>query len=146
MIDATSKLLRRVVGFDPAVILIDLENPSRDVLEDLFTVLQTVHRPIGMFVALVEIHAAELSEEMTERLARGDAAGALIHSALAFLAVAPLEGAAPAVCDASDEAAAGAFAAAARAAGVTANVIDRPAHCTFPFGSIVNRSPVVVAS
>ncbi len=37
------------------------------------------------------------------------------------------------------------FAAAARAAGVPVNVIDKPAFCQFQFGSIVNRSPVVVA-
>ncbi len=33
----------------------------------------------------------------------------------------------------------------ARAAGVPVNVIDKPAFCQFQFGSIVNRSPVVVA-
>ncbi|HKU99330.1 MAG TPA: siroheme synthase CysG, partial [Vineibacter sp.] len=37
-----------------------------------------------------------------------------------------------------------AFAAAARAAGVPFNVIDRPSLCQFQTGSIVNRSPVVV--
>jgi uroporphyrin-III C-methyltransferase / precorrin-2 dehydrogenase / sirohydrochlorin ferrochelatase len=36
------------------------------------------------------------------------------------------------------------FAAAARAAGVPVNVIDRPAHCDFAFGAIVNRSPLVI--
>src|SRR5262245_1692416 len=35
--------------------------------------------------------------------------------------------------------------AAARAAGVPINVIDRPAFCTFLFGAVVNRSPLVVA-
>ena len=39
---------------------------------------------------------------------------------------------------------AAAFAAAARAAGVPVNVIDKPAHCDFSFGAIVNRSPLVV--
>ena len=34
--------------------------------------------------------------------------------------------------------------AAARACGVPVNVIDRPAFCTFQFGAIVNRSPLVV--
>ncbi len=43
---------------------------------------------------------------------------------------------------ADDEA--GAFAAAARAAGVPVNVIDKPAFCDFSFGSIVNRSPLVI--
>ena len=36
------------------------------------------------------------------------------------------------------------FAAAARAAGVPVNVIDKPAFCDFSFGSIVNRSPLVI--
>jgi uroporphyrin-III C-methyltransferase/precorrin-2 dehydrogenase/sirohydrochlorin ferrochelatase len=37
-----------------------------------------------------------------------------------------------------------AFAMAARAAGVPVNVIDKPAFCDFAFGSIVNRSPLVI--
>lgn len=36
------------------------------------------------------------------------------------------------------------FAATARAAGVPVNVIDKPAYCDFSFGSIVNRSPLVI--
>jgi uroporphyrin-III C-methyltransferase/precorrin-2 dehydrogenase/sirohydrochlorin ferrochelatase len=47
-----------------------------------------------------------------------------------------------AACDDDDEAAR--FAAAARAAGVPVNVIDRPAYCDFAFGAIVNRSPLVI--
>jgi uroporphyrin-III C-methyltransferase/precorrin-2 dehydrogenase/sirohydrochlorin ferrochelatase len=35
--------------------------------------------------------------------------------------------------------------AAARSAGVPVNVIDKPAYCTFQFGAIVNRSPLVVS-
>jgi uroporphyrin-III C-methyltransferase/precorrin-2 dehydrogenase/sirohydrochlorin ferrochelatase len=36
------------------------------------------------------------------------------------------------------------FASAARARGVPVNVIDKPAYCDFAFGSIVNRSPLVI--
>lgn len=54
-----------------------------------------------------------------------------------------LSGAVLAIGDCEDDA--GTFAAAARAAGVPVNVIDKPAFCQFQFGSIVNRSPVVVA-
>lgn len=54
-----------------------------------------------------------------------------------------LPGAVLAVGDCEDDAAA--FFEAARAAGVPINVIDKPAFCQFQFGSIVNRSPVVVA-
>lgn len=43
----------------------------------------------------------------------------------------------------NDEAAAR-FSDAARAAGVPVNVIDKPAFCDFAFGSIVNRSPLVI--
>lgn len=53
-------------------------------------------------------------------------------------------GAALVVADAESDAEAAALQAAARAAGVPINIIDRPAFCDFQFGSIVNRSPVVV--
>lgn len=53
-------------------------------------------------------------------------------------------GAAMAVADCADDAEAAAFAAAARAAGVPLNVIDRPDFCDFSFGAIVNRSPLVI--
>jgi uroporphyrin-III C-methyltransferase / precorrin-2 dehydrogenase / sirohydrochlorin ferrochelatase len=53
-------------------------------------------------------------------------------------------GATIAVADCADDAEAADFAAAARAAGVPVNVIDRPAFCDFSFGAIVNRSPLVI--
>jgi len=43
-------LLKRIVATDPDVIFIDLENPNRDVLEQMFQVSRTVHRPVAMFV------------------------------------------------------------------------------------------------
>ncbi len=43
-------LLRRIVDADPDVIFIDLENPNRDVLEQMFQVSRSVHRPVAMFV------------------------------------------------------------------------------------------------
>jgi response regulator NasT len=46
----TTNLLARVYALDPDVILIDLENPSRDVLEQMFQVSRIVKRPIAMFV------------------------------------------------------------------------------------------------
>jgi uroporphyrin-III C-methyltransferase / precorrin-2 dehydrogenase / sirohydrochlorin ferrochelatase len=55
-----------------------------------------------------------------------------------------IAGAAIAVADCADDKEAAAFAAAARAAGVPVNVIDRPAFCDFAFGAIVNRSPLVI--
>jgi len=44
------ELLRKIVDVDPDVIFIDLENPNRDVLEQMFQVSRSVHRPIAMFV------------------------------------------------------------------------------------------------
>src|SRR5215468_11550417 len=49
-IDATAHLLARVYAIDPDVILIDLESPSRDVLEQMFQVSRAVRRPVAMFV------------------------------------------------------------------------------------------------
>lgn len=43
-------LLRRIVDEDPDVIFIDLENPNRDVLEQMFQVSRVVRRPVAMFV------------------------------------------------------------------------------------------------
>mgnify|MGYP000208924667 FL=1 len=57
---------------------------------------------------------------------------------------ADLTGAALAIADIEDDAEAHAFIAAAKAAAVPYNVIDRPEFCQFQFGAIVNRSPVVV--
>src|SRR3979490_3111695 len=49
-IDETAHLLARVYALDPDVILIDLESPSRDVLEQMFQVSRVVKRPVAMFV------------------------------------------------------------------------------------------------
>jgi response regulator NasT len=46
----TVKLLPRIASIDPDVILIDLENPSRDTLEQMFQVSRLARRPIAMFV------------------------------------------------------------------------------------------------
>ncbi len=54
-------------------------------------------------------------------------------------------GAELALADCETDAEAASFYAAARAAGVPVNVIDKPEFCQFQFGSIVNRSPVVVS-
>ena len=45
-----NNLLARISAVDPDVILIDLENPSRDVLEQMFQVSRIVKRPVAMFV------------------------------------------------------------------------------------------------
>ena len=43
-------LLTRIYALNPDVIVIDLENPSRDVLEQMFQVSRVVRRPVAMFV------------------------------------------------------------------------------------------------
>jgi response regulator NasT len=45
-----TNLLDRIYAIDPDVIIIDLENPRRDVLEQMFQVSRTVQRPVAMFV------------------------------------------------------------------------------------------------
>src|ERR1700731_3905668 len=49
-ISEMQNLLARIYALDPDVILIDLENPSRDILEQMFQVSRAVRRPIAMFV------------------------------------------------------------------------------------------------
>ncbi|MFD1330860.1 ANTAR domain-containing response regulator [Methylopila musalis] len=52
-----ANLLERIYAIDPDVILIDLADPSRDVLEQMFQVSRAVRRPVGMFVDQTD-HAA----------------------------------------------------------------------------------------
>lgn len=49
-LECTAGLLDQIYRIDPEVILIALENPSRDVLEQMFQVSRIVRRPIAMFV------------------------------------------------------------------------------------------------
>jgi response regulator NasT len=46
----TGNLLMRIYAIDPDVILIDLENPNRDTLEQMFQMSRAVRRPVAMFV------------------------------------------------------------------------------------------------
>jgi two-component system, response regulator / RNA-binding antiterminator len=49
-ISEMQSLLARIYALDPDIILIDLENPSRDSLEQMFQVSRAVKRPVAMFV------------------------------------------------------------------------------------------------
>jgi two-component system, response regulator / RNA-binding antiterminator len=49
-IGGMQSLLARIYALDPDIIVIALENPSRDILEQMFQVSRTVRRPIAMFV------------------------------------------------------------------------------------------------
>ena len=88
----------------------------------------------------------------------GDGAGAALFDSLAAAPPAgsiqverrgwqaeDLSGAALAVADLGDPTEASRFAAAARHAGVPVNVVDRTDECDVIFGTIVNRSPAVIA-
>jgi response regulator NasT len=50
VISETHGLLARLARLDPDVIVIDLENPSRDLLEQMFQVSRLIERPVAMFV------------------------------------------------------------------------------------------------
>src|SRR5215216_894015 len=92
--------------------------------------------------AEVDVLAAELSAEMLTLAAEPPAGAIVIHlrawEAQDFVGAAIAVGAFESDGEAED------FATAARAAGVPVNVIDKPAFCDFSFGSIVNRSPLVI--
>ena len=50
VIDTMTHMLRRLSAIDPDVIIIGIENPSRDALEQMFQVSRLVSRPVAMFV------------------------------------------------------------------------------------------------
>lgn len=49
-IGASVNLVSRIQALAPDVIIIDLENPDRDTLEQMFQVSRAIQRPIAMFV------------------------------------------------------------------------------------------------
>jgi two-component system, response regulator / RNA-binding antiterminator len=57
----TRNLLKRVCEADPDIILIDLESPSRDELEQMFQVSRMVRRPIAMFVDQADTASVQAS-------------------------------------------------------------------------------------
>jgi uroporphyrin-III C-methyltransferase/precorrin-2 dehydrogenase/sirohydrochlorin ferrochelatase len=92
--------------------------------------------------ANVDVFATHPSEELSATAAQAPRGAIALH-ARAWQA-ADIAGAALAVGGFDDEGEAQRFASAARSAGVPVNVIDKPAHCDFAFGAIVNRSPLVI--
>ncbi|HEY2533894.1 MAG TPA: ANTAR domain-containing protein [Xanthobacteraceae bacterium] len=58
-IEEMTNLLARIYTLDPDVILIDLANPSRDVLAQMFQVSRAVKRPVAMFVDQSDTAAIE---------------------------------------------------------------------------------------
>ncbi len=90
--------------------------------------------------ASVDVYALQFSDKMRE-LASGSQAIALHERVCGD---ADFAGVAIAIGCAESQGAAQAFHAAAKRAGVPANVIDRPAQSDFQFGAIVERSPLVI--
>ncbi|QRM55832.1 siroheme synthase CysG [Sinorhizobium sp. BG8] len=96
--------------------------------------------------ATVHVFAEELGETFAKLVAAGVShpKGQFLHERQSWESC-DFDGLALAIGDLEEDDEAEAFARAARAAGVPVNVIDKPAYCDFQFGSIINRSPVVVA-
>ena len=92
--------------------------------------------------AEVDVYAVQPGEELLAVAASAPCDNIKVHAA--DWRAENLAGAAVAVAAFADETEAARFAAAARAAGVPVNVVDRPAYCDFAFGAIVNRSPLVI--
>lgn len=96
--------------------------------------------------ARVHVHCPvdELSDVFRELLATDHDDGRYAHHPHHWHA-GIFDDAALALADCETDEEAEAFHTAARAASVPVNVIDKPAFCQFQFGSIVNRSPVIVS-
>jgi uroporphyrin-III C-methyltransferase / precorrin-2 dehydrogenase / sirohydrochlorin ferrochelatase len=92
--------------------------------------------------AEVDVFAERPCEEL--RAVAAQASRAAIRIRYRAWQASDLRGAALAVGWFDDDGQARRFAAAARTAGVPVNLIDKPAHCDFSFGAIVNRSPLVI--
>jgi response regulator NasT len=52
-------IARRIAEINPDVIVIDLENPNRDMLENMFQLSRVVKRPVAMFVDRSDAAAIE---------------------------------------------------------------------------------------
>jgi uroporphyrin-III C-methyltransferase / precorrin-2 dehydrogenase / sirohydrochlorin ferrochelatase len=96
--------------------------------------------------AIVHIYADKLTDVFASLVGESPAPQprCYIHHARACTA-ADMKDASLAIGDFESEADAELFLRAGVAAGTPVNVIDKPAFCQFQFGSIVNRSPVIVS-
>lgn len=92
--------------------------------------------------ATVDVYCS--TEHLGETMRAMIAAGAVTHHPHPWHC-GMFQGAVLALADCETDDEARAFFCAALAAGVPVNVIDKPAFCQFQFGSIVNRSPVIVS-
>ncbi len=63
VLSARNGLVSRIEEFAPDVILIDLANPQRDELEEVFAMSQALARPVAMFVDQTDDAAMEAAIE-----------------------------------------------------------------------------------
>ncbi len=98
---------------------------------------------LGAAGAEVHVYADTLDPAMEKLLLAGSVSGSFVHHAEKWNAISFVE-MTLAIADAETEEEARAFYDAGKATGVPVNVIDNPPYCDFQFGSIVNRSPVVI--
>lgn len=56
-------IARTIAAINPDVIVIDLENPNRDVLENMFQLSRAVQRPVAMFVDRADRASIEAAVE-----------------------------------------------------------------------------------
>jgi response regulator NasT len=63
VLDVAAPPMRRIIDIDPDVIVIDLENPNRDVLEHMLQVSRVAKRPVAMFVDRSDQAAIEAAIE-----------------------------------------------------------------------------------
>lgn len=92
--------------------------------------------------ARVDVYTDEPGEEIVALVAHPPRGKVLLHKRA--WREDDLKDAAIAIGDCNDELDAALFSSAARKLGVPVNVIDKPDFCDFAFGSIVNRSPLVI--
>lgn len=59
IINELNSIARHIERIQPDVIVIDLENPNRDMLESLFALTRSIKRPIAMFVDKSDMQSTE---------------------------------------------------------------------------------------
>ena len=62
-------MLDKICAIDPDVIVIGLENASRDTLEQMFQVSRSVRRPIAMFVDTSDTATIQAAAACASRMA-----------------------------------------------------------------------------
>ena len=95
--------------------------------------------------AYVHVFSNDPGEEMKLFLSSGHSRDAHVTWYRGAWNASSLQGATIVITDIEEEDALKKLRAAANKAGALLNAIDQPDHCQFQFGSIVNRSPVVVS-